>query len=382
MPTIVALEKAATEKLQADGLEQTKIVSEICLFFHLAKDFIATDEALNSAVKLFIIEAAKLIVTKERLAYIEHMPSAVNTLSLILLCCKTYEVDATFIPTLERAVRSPAYFSFERVPFRYQEAIWLKEKITCDTAMPRRNCCSSLLFRATHPCVLSRDDLYAKTHSVMFETDFGATRIPPNFISPDIIKGLRHDLYYCFCNADWDLVGEICMAHRYLQISDVSSERYEETLVSVYEKFGFIPAITYNTEFVAGLDNSGKNLYRFAHTYHSTLVFGIILLCRQVKRAGLLINVPAPKQAIEICILDVVDSLARFFAGNKLEYGPLNPNWYAGDPTIDAECLIDGYATICYKTFGRRAALQFLDSVPNWGSYPLVSDTYEYILHV
>ena len=213
--TVVAIETFDKAVLQATGLSSNKIICEICLFFHLAHDVIATRRSLLAKVERFITESREYVLDSKTMSYIERFPAGVHLVGLILLCSNTYNLKSQRLELLEQAIRSPAYLCAERLPFRYQESVWLYEQITSQ-ALHDQNCRSALLSRITHPSVLSRNDLYAKTHTVMYETNFGRRYISEPYDNSAIKLSMCHDLNLSFCNADWDLVGEICMANRFL----------------------------------------------------------------------------------------------------------------------------------------------------------------------
>jgi hypothetical protein len=379
MPVIRRIHHSDKMKYQAGALDAAKIICEVCLFFHRSNSIVSTEKELVEQIGGFVSEALDLLVTQELLDYVHNFPSAVNLVALVVLCGKTYGLESRRLVLLECAFRSPAYLSTERSTFRYQEMVWLREKITGQALSDSRPCTSALLARTTHPCVLRREDLYAKTHTAMYETDFGRKRIDPLYRNDAIVEGLLHDLNFSFCNADWDLVGEICMVCRYLEIDGRLWAGHLKAIQSVWRKFSFIPSITFDTKYARTLDHREVDLYEFVHSYHSTLVFALLLISE-----GDELDVPcngesssSSQDAVEIS--DVLAAINQFFGPQEFELGPISPNWYARDISITAECLVDGYTTKCYHKFGRNEAALFVDSIPNAKELALVRSTYDYI---
>jgi hypothetical protein len=378
MPTILGIDEAGGAALQADGLDSPKIICEICLFFHRAHDLIAQDAVLAEEVRVFIIAALDRLVTDAILVRIARLPSAVGLVSLILLCCRTYGIASVRLDAIERAVRSPAYLATEKTPFRYQEMIWLHEAVFGAEMEGQHGCPSALFSRPTHPCVLKREDLYAKTHSAMYESDFGRRPIHTAYHDAGIRDGLAHDLAFSFCNADWDLVGEICMAHLYLGAGGALYDQCRDALASVFAKFGFVPSITFDAAWATRLDARQFELYRFAHSYHSTLVFGILAAC-EADMPGQVEAGTSIDDIDDIESWQVLRAINQFFGMDEFTFGPLSQHWYADDPKIMMASLIDGYASKCYQSYGRDQALQFLAAIPKATEHRLVRSTRDYI---
>ena len=375
LDVVLTIGRSDGTELQTDGLHAEKIICEICLFFHVAHAQIARSPSIRAQVEAFIEDSARYVFTKSTLLYIERYPSSVHLFALLLLCAQTYSVELEWSARLNRALRSPAYLSVERTPFRFQESVWLYEQITGDHLPWMHGCVSSLLSRVSHPCVLTREHLYAKTHAAMYETNFGKGNIPASYSGEGILWGLRHDLNSCFSNADWDLVGELCMACHFLGMQD-STRPFRNALDEVFKKFGVIPSITFQAECAAKLPEGKLSLYEFAHSYHSTLVY--CLLKASVGDDDR--QTPFPEEGIRG--EDVLTAIATFFGPEEFEVGPLSKDWYAGDVALQLASLVDGYATRCYKSLGRKRAVQFIDSIPNARENVVIEHTRQYFCSI
>jgi hypothetical protein len=187
-----------------------------------------------------------------------------------------------FVAMITAATLSPFYFSIERPPFRELEAHWLRARLTDDysalDAVPK----TGLLFRQTHPAFVRREDLYAKTHAAMYLTDFGHKVLHGPFDMEMLCQGLDHDLAWALAMADWDLLGELLMGARYcLDRLTPWHVSCEEAIDGVFERFGFLPAPTFDAPYAASLAEADRARYCRFHAYHTTIVYGLSLLSRR-----------------------------------------------------------------------------------------------------
>lgn len=367
---ILAVDRADLAHLQATGLESTKIVCEVCLLFELAAASVSSSPRLYRQVQHFLRAAMEHVLRPEILAYIERTPSGVHLVGLVMLCARTYGLNCQHFCRLERALRSPAYLATERLPFRYEEALWLYRRLTGEPLDRPRSNSSLLLSRFSHPCVLRRDDLYALTHAAMYDTDFGRVPPRPEHAGEPLGLSIRHDLSFCYCNADWDLVGELCMTARFLGDWRSVDTSCFAALDAIFAQFGFIPSITFDAGHAAGLNADDLCTYRFVHSYHSSLVYAILLACCTPPEVS-----PASPPEGDVRAEEVVAAIDRTFGHREFDIGPLSQNWYANAVDVSLDTLVDGYATKCYRMFGREVAIAFIDSVHGAAALPLAGDT-------
>ncbi len=354
-PMIARLGAMDPKEFQSEGLRAPKVISEILLFFHMAEPVITRTGQSRALVETFVSWAVDEVCTEAFIASAERRPAEASRFGIILLCARSYGVCLRMLARIELLIRSPAYFAVERLPFRHQEATWLYEQVTNTAVDEPLLCRTSLLSRFTHPSVMTRTDLYAKTHSAMFETDFGRRRSEHRDKYPDVAIALDHDLAYTFCNADWDLVGEICLTQLFLDCRGAAFRQADAALRSIYRKFGFVPSITFDSARAEPWQGEDGDLYRFIHSYHTTLVFGLLVVC-SANAGPAILSEPAVGKASGNVLAAIVDK----FGVSELKYGPMNGDWFSDDFEIGLDTLIDGYATRCFVRLGRADACDLI----------------------
>ncbi len=371
-PLIAKLDAIDADTFQSQGLRASKVISEILLFFELAESVVTRAGQLRDRVVAFVSWAVHEVCTEAFIANAERRPAEASRFGIILLCARRYGVCSPMLARVEALIRSPGYFAVERLPFRHHEATWLYERVTNVAVAEHLVCRSSLLSRFTHPSMMARTDLYAKTHSAMFETDFGRRRSEHCAIFPDVAIALDHDLAYTFCDADWDLVGEICLTQVFLECRGPTFQQADAALRSIYKKFGFIPSITFDSKTANSLPEQDDDLYRFIHSYHTTLVFGLLIVC-----AANAIPARIENSDIEPASGNVLAAIVEKFGVSELDYGPMNEDWFSDDFEMGLDMLIDGYATRCYVSHGLGDARALLEQCAEHAG-PLARDSHAF----
>lgn len=355
----------------ATGLSRHKVICETALLLVVAHRDLCGDGRLVSAIQVFLAKAMDLTVDAQMLLDLDRYPQTASSIALLLLAARAYGVPCAIERHVETAFRSPFFLSAERVPFRIQEAHWLRERILPDFEPWQTDSHGALFDRWQHPAVLSRDDLYAITHSAMYLSDFGQRRMCSKLEEQSM--NVRHGIAMSFANADWDLLGELLLTARYLSLPKSSIERAgEEILWSIYDRHGLVPGLGYRASDAERHAGSDHQFYQFLQSYHSTLVLAL-LACAPPHIAEPMTGNYLPANAME----------AIFAARGLASIDPIgrnvSDNWYGDEVDIDAEMLIDGMAICCFRTHGRKAAIELLNAVPSCHGMPMVDDTLSFL---
>jgi hypothetical protein len=139
--------------------------------------------------------------------------------------------------------------------------------------MHRNYRAGSIMVSNPSPMYVLATDVYALTHAVMFETDFGFRRIR-RWVAP-----LRTSAFidavcvWQLANDNLDLSGELLMAAAYLHLP-LSAHRMLafHVLRTVWNDFGFLPSPSLQVHELHELLDTPKAAYAFLHTYHTTYV--------------------------------------------------------------------------------------------------------------
>ena len=137
------------------------------------------------------------------------------------------------------------------------------------------------------------------THDAMYVTDFGRKRVSGTFDRQVLARSLDHSLAWALGRADWDLAGELSMAAWYCRdVSTSWQSSCDDALDAVFERFGFVPAPTFDTNYANALTSTDRDRYSRFHAYHTTIVYALLLLARHGRQ-----RVSAVDPAQDLCDL-------------------------------------------------------------------------------
>lgn len=359
-----------------------KALAEISLLLTEIRQHKATDAELRDLCGEAIEELLSLCDFDRMIAIIYSFPQAALAFGTIAVALKTAgHEDHPLCSMVYAAIKSPFYFSTARPEFREHEALWLIARLTGDAsaleAVPR----TGLLFRRTHSVFLRREDMYAKTHEAMYLTDFGRRRLEGAFSRNLLATSLDHDLAWALGKADWDLVGEISTAASYcLDAPTCWQSICDAALDAVFDRFGFVPAPTFDTNYANTLCSIDRERYSRFHAYHSTIVYGLLLLAKESHPDT---TPPGPHQDLE----DLAPLLSGVFAllpSFSFAGGGVDPNWYLAHRSEDllfrndliAEIVLGGAC----ETAGFEAAAKLASAISSSHASSTLRDTIEVIV--
>lgn len=326
-------------------LARDKAIAEIALFLTELQQHASTDELIKQRCTIAIEHLLVACDFSRINSIIYRCPQAALAFGTIALALKAIDQrDNSFYTLMQAAIDSPFYLSTSRPEFREFEALWLAGRIKEEaishvfSKTPR----TGILFRHTHANFLRREDMYAKTHMAMYLTDFGRYELNGSFDKDLISRSLDHDLAWAFGCADWDLVGELSMAALYC-LDDAPlpwQAGCHKALDAVFHKFGCIPMPTYDEHYARTLTKDDDRLYLVFHSYHTTIVYGLLLLA-QCGRNGF-----ETEQYEDISTCDLLLSTA-LSSGNFVFSGSgLDKNWFDPCHTQDLNLRNDFLAEV------------------------------------
>jgi hypothetical protein len=270
-------------------------------------------------------------------------------------------IDHPMYETLQTAIASPFYLATSRPEFRELEAYWLARRMQSIAAplIPNKPL-TGILFRQTHPVFLRREDIYAKTHAAMYMTDFGRNAIDGNFNQQRVLQGLNHDMAWAYVYADWDLVGELLMSSYYVSPRTHTSWQKicDDSLDAIYDKFGCIPTPGFNGVYADTLSKSDRNHYLLFQSYHTTIVYGLLLLARQ--RRQIFTETDCRSTDLEEFLRSAFENGCFELTGSGLD-----ENWFIldADLSLPSDFVADLILMNVYERAGAEIALALIDRI-------------------
>jgi hypothetical protein len=139
-----------------------------------------------------------------------------------------------------------------------------------------------------------KEDAYALTHLVIYQSDFGFNAKPLPRPTSAILAEARSFLARCLDEEDYDLAAETLMIWPLVGAPWCASSAFAfRVLLHVEDQAGVLPSVRTNIDRLNRLEGDDKKRYAFATAYHTALVMG--LLCAVSLRKGL----PSPNQTEE-----------------------------------------------------------------------------------
>jgi hypothetical protein len=222
----------------------------------------------------------------------------------------------------------------ERVPYRLLDQAWTRSlaRGTGDPQLASDGLRLATSFENLDGALLMQtSDLYAVTHTVMYLTDFGRSRSLENR-SGNARQWIDSLTAYRLLLNDLDLAGELAMSG--LMLGDalgVGSLVTLATLSSIFDSLGFVPSPTFRAGEYE--DSERPDSYRYFHSYHTTLVYG--LLC-----AVLVSEENSSPLAVRAVAADNGATLPSEWCGRRAGAGPLS------DQVVHT---VDAWSSICEK---------------------------------
>lgn len=258
-----------------------KMILEASLLAHIAGRCENSRIAANSLIQ----EVAKHTDVASRLyELVRRRPHLRTSLGLLWVAFDSFdcgdEAQRRFMRDLwEREPFPPQ--PHERSPFRLLDQAWVSSKardeidpvIATGVLVPFTS-----LGNIDGTPFMSRDDLYALTHTAMYITDFGEWS-QPNLYSSEMIGSVS---LARLMEGDFDLAAELALADILVgdTVTNESQLTVRAVLNDVFDAIGRVPSPTFDqAEYLLAID---KETYLRYHSYHTTFVYA--LLCYGILR--------------------------------------------------------------------------------------------------
>ncbi|HEX5326440.1 MAG TPA: hypothetical protein VFW75_07205, partial [Acetobacteraceae bacterium] len=230
--------------------------------------------------------------------------------------------DAAFDELLRRSLQSQASAGRERVPHRLLEIEWMR-RMQANAAPSEPDACSPAARQSVlnHPIDLfgaTREDIYAFTHAVMYNSDFNLR--PSMFPRPREVLLAEADaaLAGVLDSEDYDIAGELLLCWPLTGTTwDAAAAFGFRLLADIEDQVGFLPAAATRLDRLHALQGQARSEYLTATAYHTAYVMG--LLCAATLA-------PEREPPLAIPVEDIVPGSAAAIAP-FLEDGSRRRHW-------------------------------------------------------
>lgn len=216
--------------------------------------------------------------TEENRALLARDPHVATPLGLahaaLTLCGAP---DPVFDKAVRRAYEAGLAFAAERLPYRSLEVHWIQSLLTRKRrAAPRHLIKASVTSARLDPMLLPVPEVYAITHVILFDSDFGRSRPSASLRRRDLRHALDALLAGFVASPNLDLIGELLLSR--LIVGGVSPHVQVAwaLLWDVWTTLGFVPSPGLNASEFAKLSGDAAAAYAVRHTYHSTFVAAML----------------------------------------------------------------------------------------------------------
>jgi len=219
--------------------------------------------------------------------------------------------DPEFDHVLARSLESGLARTRERVPYRQLELEWLSG-VWDPVRIPLRR---DLGLRAKTTAgigldalSLTRDDVYAFTHSLVYMTDFGRNFDDLPRTTTELVADAEPALARCLDDDDFDLSGELLLTWPLLRAAWSPSSTFAlRVLTRVEDEVGFLPSLSLRTDRYRELEGDARKRYTVAQAYHTVYVMG--LLCAATLQWGSLPQNSVVPQTATAISKELIDRL-------------------------------------------------------------------------
>lgn len=349
----------------SENLLSTKIVAETAMLLL----FVAPTRSVDERIPKLSDDIATLLIPQARsqhvLASICMEPGmAMDHAVAHLILSRLGYPDPAVDRLLAQALAIGADFGPERLHHRRLEREWLTRLWPVGDACSRsdrrktsRLLAESMFGRPLDALGSSRLDCYAFTHSLIYATDLGKTRITLPRPSSDISADATAALALSLDSDDFDLTAEVLLTWPILRLSWSASASFAfRVLADVLDELGFLPGLSFDRSRYDHLHGSQRKRYAFATSYHAILVVGFLSAAALQPGRAPLASVPAARgRSAGTALLRLFDkeasrprwrrNLAALSAGQQHSVAPLllaillRRAKAKGDLSLIRECL-------------------------------------------
>ncbi len=255
-----------------------KIVIESSLFILLASRVPQLPSKLRGAIEDLAARLCPLARSERTKVLLMRFPQTASSLGISHIALTSLNFpDDQFEFLLQRAMSSGQAEAIERLPFRVMDYRWVKRLVDPSLCLDFSDLLPhSILSTKAHPISMTRDDAYALTHALMYETDFGV--LPPNSLYSSRVSAMVDaGLAWTLMSEDLDLLGELIIAAAVLRCPWSPYARFAwHVLNSTWDELGFLPGPSFEANVYSALSGLDASAYAFRHLYHTNYVGGIL----------------------------------------------------------------------------------------------------------
>lgn len=215
----------------------------------------------------------------------------------------------------------------ECAAFRIAESRWLRSltsggDIDFDDLLP-----FSIYATELNPWDMTRMDIYALTHWLMYASDFGARPLPPQLhatSADSIAAAIKRELP----SEDLDLLGELLMG-AWMLGGDFSTECIAawSVLTAAWESLGFVPSPSFSAAQFKARTEEAKEAYAVANIYHTQFVFGMLAALLLQRTPRWTPREPLPRAITSSVIAECRKCAARAATFVGAELNPTLTEW-------------------------------------------------------
>ena len=271
----------AAEKNGGDlhGFRREKFVTELALLLYAAARAVKV-----SALDKLIMDLAQELSPHARsellLVSMRLRPAVATEMATAHVCLTRLGLpDTNFQSELENIFESSVAGMLERVPWKEVQANWLRNIGGPQSQFTFLDPASrSQLGIGLDTFTSRREEVYAFTHSLIYQTDFGRNQslLPRPALA--IIADADAILPGCLDDDDFDLSAEVLLTWPYVCArtwTPVAAFALK-VLTRVEDDVGILPALTLRFLDFSGSSNDCKNAYVATEGYHTALVMGLL----------------------------------------------------------------------------------------------------------
>lgn len=273
-----------------------KVLAETAMLLVAVAPLRGTDRCLDTATDQLATMIAPYSRRPSLLAGVCLQPGAAleQAAAHVMLTSLGYP-DPLVAQLLATSIRHGNDRGPERLPHRSLELEWLKRMLAgsalSSAADAPDHLASCALGRPMDVLHLTKSDVYAFTHAVMYATDLGGRRLVLPRTLDAVVDDAAAALAFSLDAVDYDLTAEVLMTWPMLGVSwSLEASLAFGVLATVYEEFGFLPGGLFEIARYRSMDATDRARYAQATSYHSTFVMGI--LCAALLRAPQANSVP------------------------------------------------------------------------------------------
>lgn len=206
-----------------------------------------------------------------------HPQTAPGVALVPLVTSVIFAQSSDYTRLIRTIIESGAHGDSERLPFRELERRWVQglygqENSIADVVD------HTLVSKLRDPNGLTRSDVYAITHAIMFATDFGQK--PLVYID---VAEITHIIDFLAMKSiiddDLDILGELLICGSCIRQPPTRVRRIGIQLIrDVWSRHGLVPGPTFNPKKYKNLDTMRQEIYSILECYHTTYVAGIMEL--------------------------------------------------------------------------------------------------------